>query len=117
MTSLEFVKHAVKILDNKKADKIEVIKVRDLTIISDYFIITSANNSTHVKSLVDELEHEMKKQGKTPERVEGYQNANWIVLDYIDVLVHVFYQETREHYNLEKLWADGEKVDISDLLK
>lgn len=117
MDSLELAKKIVKVLDNKKADKIDVIKVRDLTIISDYFVIASATNSTHVKSLVDEVEFELKKEGKAPERVEGYQNANWIVLDYLDVVVHVFYEETRNYYNLEKLWSDGEKVDISDLLK
>lgn len=117
MDSLDLAKRIVKILDNKKADKIEVIKVRDLTIISDYFVIASANNSTHVKSLVDEVEFKMKEQGKSPERVEGYQNANWIVLDYLDVVVHIFYEETRHIYNLEKLWADGEAVPVEELLK
>lgn len=117
MNSLELAKAAVKILDNKKADKIEVIKIDDLTILSDYFVIASANNTTHVRALVDELEFELKKLGKTPERVEGYQNPNWIVLDYIDVVIHVFYEETRNYYNLEKLWADGERIDVSDILK
>lgn len=117
MNSLELTKHIVKILDNKKADKIEVIKVRDLTIISDYFVIASASNSTHVKALVDEVEFKLKEIGRAPERVEGYQNANWIVLDYNDVIVHVFYEETRNYYNLEKLWADGEKISVDELLK
>lgn len=118
MNSLELTKEVTKILDDKKADKIDVIKVRDLTIISDYFVIASASNTTHVKSLVDEVEFQMKEKfGRSPERVEGYQNANWIVLDYADVVVHVFYEETRNYYNLEKLWADGEKIEITELLK
>ena len=118
MNSLDLAKEIVKILDAKKADKIEVIKVRDLTIVTDYFVIASANNTTHVKSLVDEVEFKMKKEGKiSPEHVEGYQNANWIVLDYNDVIVHIFYEETRNIYKLEKLWADGEAVDIQELLK
>lgn len=118
MTSLETVKEVVKILDSKKADKIDVIKIRELTIISDYFVIASANNTTHVKSLVDEVEFQMKEKfGKTTERVEGYQSANWIVLDYNDVVVHVFYEETRNLYNLEKLWADGEQINVEELLK
>ncbi len=117
MDSLQLAKLAVKTLDNKKADNIEVIKVRDLTIISDYFVIASANNVTHVKSLVDEVEFELKKQGRFPQRIEGYQNANWIILDYSDVIVHIFYEETRNFYKLEKLWADGEKLDVEELLK
>lgn len=117
MNSIDLVKKVVKILDDKKAEKLEVIKVRDLTIISDYFVIASATNSTHVKSLVDELEFKLKEEGITPERVEGYQNASWIVLDYLDVVVHVFYEETRNIYNLEKLWSDGEVVSVEELLK
>lgn len=117
MNSIDLVKKVVKILDAKKAEKLEVIKVRDLTIISDYFVIASASNSTHVKALVDELEFKLKEEGITPERVEGYQNASWIVLDYLDVVVHVFYEETRNIYNLEKLWADGEAVSVDELLK
>lgn len=117
MDSFELAKNIATVLDNKKADNLEVIKVKDLTIISDYFVIASATNSTHVKSLADDVEFEIKKLGKSPERVEGYQGANWIVLDYLDVVVHIFYQETRDYYNLEKLWADGEKIDTSTFLK
>ena len=109
MDSLEFTKLAVQILDRKKADNIDVIRVSDITVISDYFVIVSANNSTHVKALADDLEFELKKFGRLPKRVEGYQSANWIVLDYLDVIVHIFYEETRNYYNLDRLWADGEK--------
>ncbi|MEG0693323.1 MAG: ribosome silencing factor [Oscillospiraceae bacterium] len=80
-------------------------------------MIASATNTTHVKSLADEVEFELKKHGKYTERVEGYENANWIILDYVDVVVHIFYEETRNFYNLEKLWADGKKLDIKELLK
>jgi len=117
MSSLELTKKIVKVLDEKKADKTEVIKVRDLTIICDYFVIASANNSTHVKSLVDEVEHQLKGLGKYPARIDGYQGANWVVIDYNDVIVHIFYEETRNIYNLEKLWADGERLEIAELLK
>lgn len=116
MESLELTKLAVQILDKKKADKIEAIQVRDVTILADYFVIASATNSTHVKSLADELEFALKQLGRAPERIEGYQSANWIVLDYGDVVVHVFYEETRNYYNLEKLWSDGIRLDIAGLL-
>ncbi|MEG0570655.1 MAG: ribosome silencing factor [Oscillospiraceae bacterium] len=117
MNSLELTKAAVKILDEKKAENIEVLKVDNLTILADYFIIASTTNSTHVKSLADELEFLLKQQGRTPKKVEGYQNTNWIIVDYQDVIVHIFHQEMREYYNLERLWADGEKIDISEILK
>lgn len=117
MNSLELTTKIARILDEKKADKIDVIEISDLTIISDYFVIASANNTTHVKALADEVEFELKKLDKTPARVEGYQNANWIVLDYLDVVVHVFYEETRNYYNLEKLWSDGKQINVEELLK
>lgn len=116
MNSLELTTKIAVILDGKKSDKIDVIEISDLTIISDYFVIASANNTTHVKALADEVEFELKKFGILPARVEGYQNANWIILDYLDVVVHVFYEETRDFYNLEKLWADGKQINVDALL-
>ncbi len=105
-----------KTLSNKKADDIEVIEIGDLTILSDYFVIASATNTTHVRALADEVEYMVKQEGVYPERIEGYQAGNWIVLDYGDVIVHLFYQQTREFYSLDKLWRDGKKVDIQTLL-
>lgn len=103
-------------LSNKKADDIEVIEIGDLTILTDYFVIASASNTTHVRALADEVEYIGKQAGIYPDRIEGYQTANWIVLDYGDVIVHLFYQQTREFYNLDKLWSDGTKIDIQTLL-
>ncbi|MEG2814528.1 MAG: ribosome silencing factor [Oscillospiraceae bacterium] len=117
MDSLDLTKSIVKILDAKKANNLEVIKVCEVTILGDYFVIASANNTTHVKSLVDEVEFEMKQKGVQPMRVEGYQDTNWIIIDYGDVIVHIFYEETRNFYNLEKLWANGEKIEIEEILK
>ena len=117
MNSLELAKLAAQILDKKKADKIDVIKISDVTTLSDYFVIASASNTTHVRALADELDFELKKLGRSPQRIEGYQSANWIILDYLDVVVHVFYEETRHYYNLEKLWSDGVKMDVAELLK
>lgn len=116
MTSFEMTKEIVNILDNKKADNIQAIKVHDVTIMADYFIIASASNTSHVKSLVDEVEFILKQKGITPKNVEGYQYANWIILDYYDVIVHIFLEETREYYNLDRLWADGEILDVSKLI-
>lgn len=103
----------VKALDSKRAEDIQVIGIKDLTIIADYFVIANGDSNTQTKALADEVEYKMDLLGIKPVRTEGYQTSQWIVLDYGDIVVHVFYKETREFYNLERLWSDGEQVDIS----
>lgn len=116
MTLDEKLKLIIKTLDAKKAEDIQAIKISDLTIIADYFVIANGMSSTQTRALADEVEFKMKKQGVEPLRIEGERGANWIIIDYGDVVVHVFYKETREHYNLERLWADGEHIDVSQFL-
>ncbi len=116
-TSQQMVEISVKALDSKRAEDIKVIGIRDLTVIADYFVIANGTSTTQTKALADEVEYKLKENGLMPLRIEGYQSANWIVLDYGSVVVHVFYKETRQFYNLERLWSDGEQIDISHLLK
>ncbi len=116
MNQNEKLKIIVKAADSKRADDIKIIKIADLTIISDYFVIANGNSSTQTKAIADEIEFKMKEAGVSPLRTEGYQGANWIILDYGDIVVHVFYKETREFYNLERLWNDGEEIDAEALL-
>lgn len=116
MNQNEKLKIIAKAADSKRADDIKIIKIADLTIISDYFVIANGNSSTQTKAIADEIEFKMKEAGVTPLRTEGYQGANWIILDYGDIVVHVFYKETREFYNLERLWNDGEEIDAETLL-
>lgn len=115
MTGLELAKTAVKILDNKKAVDIEMIETAEHTIVSDYFVIANGTSNTHVKALADEVEYELSKLGIEPLHIEG-RATGWILLDYNEVLIHVFTKESRDYYNLERLWSDAEKVDISDLI-
>ena len=117
MDSLELTKRAVCALDNKKAANIEALCVDDVTILGDYFIIASADNTTHVRALADELEYQLKKAGVIPRSIEGYQSANWIVMDYRDVIVHIFHEQARNYYNLEKLWSDGVRVDVHAIIE
>ncbi len=105
----------VKALDSKKAVDIEVLRISALTVVADYFVIAAGTSNTHVRSLADEVEFKLSEEGIAPRQIEG-RATGWILLDYHDVVVHVFIGEQREHYNLEKLWADAEKVDISALL-
>ena len=115
MTSKELLESIVRVLDEKKAEDIVAIETAGVTIVSDYFIIASATSNPHVKSLADDVEDEMAKFGVFPAHVEG-KATGWILLDYSDVIVHVFLRESREHYNLERLWADAKQVDISHLI-
>lgn len=117
MTDREELEIAVKALDSKKAMKITALKVEDLTILANYFVIASASSTTQVKALADEVEYQLGEKGVKPRSVEGYQSQTWIILYYYDVMVHVFLEETRDFYQLERLWADGTPVDISHLIK
>ena len=115
MTSLEKAKSIVKILDEKKATDLTVIETHELTVMSDYFVIASGTSNTHVRSLAEDVEFEMSKLGMEVDHIEG-RATGWILLDYGDVLVHVFQPESREYYNLERLWGDAARVDISDIV-
>lgn len=117
MNTEEMLAAAVKILDGKKAEDVKVIGIKDLTIIADYFIIANGTSSTHTRSLADELEFRLKEKGLEPRQIQGNNGSNWIILDYSDVVVHIFNKEMREFYNLERLWQDGETVDISKYLE
>ena len=112
MTSLETAKMADKALDSKKALDIKVIKIQDISAIADYFVIATGTSSTHVKALADEVEAQLDEAGISVSHVEGYRSNSWILLDYVDVVVHVFSDEAREYYDLERLWQDGEIIDI-----
>lgn len=116
MTSLELSTKIVRILDNKKADDIRLLKIRDLTILADYFVIAGATSTTQVKALVDEVEYQLSLLGMQPSFVEGYHSNNWIVLDYHDVIVHVFLKDARTYYDLERMWADADSVPVDDIL-
>ena len=105
-----------KILDKKKAHDVRVLKVESLTVLTDYFVIASGTSTTQVASLADEVEFELSQKGLEPYSTEGYDSKNWVLLDYSNVIVHVFVPNTRTYYDLEHLWADGEPVDISEYL-
>lgn len=117
MSSLELVYDIVKILDSKKASDIKAIHIGENTTIGDYFVIASANNTTLVKALVEEMDKQLKEKNIKHKRIEGYQTANWILVDYYDVIVHIFYEEARAYYDLEKLWKDCPQVELSDIIQ
>lgn len=116
LSSREQIEIMIKALDKKHAIDITAIDLEGLTTIGDYFIIASGSSNPQVKALAEEIEDKMTEQGYEPKRKEGYQTAQWVLLDYGDVIVHIFYHETREFYGLEHLWGDAPRVDISGLV-
>lgn len=116
MTQQEKFETIVKTLDLKKGEDIQALKVADLTILADYFIIVNGTSNTHARTLADEVEFQLSQKGTEPQRRESDTGNTWIILDYADIIVHVFDKTQRQFYNLEGLWADANPVDISNLL-
>ena len=104
--ALEVAEAIAEILDSKKARDIKVIHVEDKTVISEYFVICTGNSSTQVKALAGEVEFRMEQRDLKPYSVEGRDNNSWVLVDYSNVIVHIFSREAREFYNLDKLYED-----------
>jgi len=102
-----------KILDDKKGHDIKVLDVQGLTSIADYFIIATGTSTKHASSLAESVEETLSDMGYEPSHKEGHRTGDWILLDYLDVIVHVFTNETREFYKLEKMWKDAEILEVS----
>ena len=115
MTELELTKAIVKVLDNKKAMDIKAIHITDYSIVADYFVIATGTSNTHVKALADEVDYDIGLLGEKPDHIEG-KATGWILIDYGSVLVHVFTGESRDYYNLERLWSDANQLDLSDIV-
>lgn len=115
-SSYEIACAAVKVLDSKKAADLKLLKIDSKTTIADYFVICSGNSSTQIKTLSDEVEYQLG-VGKVPYiRLEGTDSDEWKVIDCHDIIVHVFSNEARGFYKLEKLWADAEEIDINSII-
>lgn len=113
--STEMVKAAITALEDKKAEDIKVINISDVSILADYFVIASGSNRSQVQAMVDNVDETLGRLGYEKKQTEGYDTANWILMDYSDIIVHVFDNENRQYYNLERIWRDGKEVDIQSL--
>ncbi|GHU89649.1 ribosomal silencing factor RsfS [Clostridia bacterium] len=109
----ELAAHIVKSLDAKKARTVRAIEVTEVTVLADYFVIATATSTTHLKTLAEEIEFQLKEIGIEPHHIEGHASGNWILLDYHSVVAHLFLQETRDFYDLERLWGDAPTVNLS----
>ncbi len=110
ITSKEKALEIAKFLDDKKALDIKILELKDLTVITDYFIISSAESTTQVKALTEYVEEQMELKGFKPLSLEGFDYAHWVLIDYGDVIVHIFLEETRHYYALERLWLDAPRI-------
>lgn len=110
------VKNVVCSLDKHKALDIKVLRVTDVTSLADYFVIAAGTSSTQVRALADYTEFELGQLGVTPLHIEGYQTAQWTLMDYDTVVVHIFQENTRSFYDLERLWQDAEELDLTIFL-
>ncbi len=114
MESIDLTKKITELIFNKKGSDVKILDLRKLTAMSDYFIICSADSEPQVKAIADEIEKSLKDEGIKIWHKEGYRALNWLLLDYVDVVVHIFKKEAREFYNLEKLWGDAEITTAAD---
>lgn len=113
----EMVSIAVKALDDKQGKDIKVLHTADQTTLADYFVICNGTSNTQVRALADGVEEAMSKAGEEPHHIEGHRGGQWTLMDYSSVVVHVFTEEGREFYGLERLWSDAEAVDTAQFLK
>jgi ribosome-associated protein len=115
MESREMAKLAVAALEDKKGEDIRIIDISEVSVLADYFIIASGSNGNQVQALCDNVSEMLGRAGAHVKQVEGYESANWILLDFGDIIVHVFDKENRFFYDLERIWRDGKIVDSTDL--
>ena len=115
MTPKEMAKLAYETLQEKMAEDIEIIDISGISTLADYFIIATGKNSRHVQTLVDEVDNALGRAGAPDHHDEGYRAANWVLMDYNDIVIHVFSQEDRRFYDLERIWRNGQIVDPKDL--
>ena len=115
LTPAEIAAIAAKALENKKARDVKVLKTAEQTVLADYFVICNGTSSTHIKALVDEVDKELSEAGEPPIRREGLRSDIWVLMDFGCVIVHVFTDEARKVYNLERLWSDSEEIDPATL--
>lgn len=113
----EMTKLAIEALEDKKAEDISIIDISEVSVLADYFLIASGNSKNQVQALIDNVEEKLGRAGITPKNIEGYQTGNWVLMDYGDLIVHVFDRQNRLFYDLERIWRDGKKIGKDELGK
>lgn len=115
MTSKEMSKLAIAALEDKKGEDIRVIDISEISVLADYFIIANGSNRSQIQAMTDAVEETLGRKGCHVKQVEGYDTANWILMDFGDIIVHIFDKENRLFYNLERIWRDGKQIEVNNL--
>lgn len=115
--SKEMAKLAIEALEDKKAEDIHVIDISEVSVIADYFVIAGGSNRSQIQALCDNVEEKLGKAGNIVRQIEGYDTANWILMDFGDVIIHIFDKENRLLYDLERIWRDGKQIEADELKK
>lgn len=115
MNAKELTQLVIKALEDKKAEDIRIIDISSVSVIADYFIIANGNNRNQVQALADNVDESCNRAGHPVRQIEGYDTANWILMDYSDVIVHIFSKEDRLFYDLERIWRDGKLIEKEQL--
>lgn len=110
--AFDMVKAAAAALSDKKAIDIKVIDIGEISIMADYFIIASGNNPNQIQAMCDNVKEQLGRAGYDYKQIEGYDSANWILMDYRDVIIHIFDKDSRSFYDLERIWSDGKDVAV-----
>ena len=116
MESYELAALLARALDSKKGGDIKVLKTEGVTTLADYFVICTATSNTQVKAISDACEEAAEKNGERAHHIEGHRDGAWLLMDFSSVVVHVFTDEARKFYDLERLWSDAEEIDVSKIL-
>lgn len=117
MNSYELMKKAVKAADTRKAIDLRVLHVEELTTLCDYFVICSGTSAPHMNAIYEEIEFKLSEEGVKPTAREGVGNPGWILLDYGDIIVHIFNESSREFYSIERLWSDAEELSVENIIE
>ena len=117
MTAAQMTGRAIEALVDKKAENISLIDISEVSVLADYFLIASGNNRNQVQAMIDSVEEALGRAGVSPRHVEGYQTGNWVLMDYGDLIVHVFDRQNRLFYDLERIWRDGKQIRVEDFRK
>ena len=112
----EALKIAVKAVDDKKASDIVILDISDVATFANHFLLCTGDSSRQIHAIADEVEQKLEAGGLRPSHVEGYQHAEWVLMDYIDLVVHIFSKSARAYYDLERLWRDGRRLNVEKLL-
>ena len=114
MNNKEMTTLAIQALEEKKAEDIQIIDISEISAIADYFIIANGTNRSQIQALADGVEEKLGRAGVQFKQMEGYDTANWILMDFLDIVVHIFDKDNRAFYDLERIWRDGKQIPLSE---